>query len=269
MISVEKAIARVNRDLALAWGIHVALGVAMLVALVAGTATGIHPMLLVSVPCALWIVLAINGVRETKAAMEWQGLIASGQLDEAEKQIERRINGFGVLRSVKLMSLHQLAVVKLGQKQWGDALKLSRALTSYRAGKQQSLHRAGLLVMAGAAVNEGAYPDAYVAMSELRRMPLTLDEQLSLLPAEVMYCARLGEWRSAMDNLQAKLRLVELLPASLAAPVEAWLALAAKRCNRLDWSAYLKQRAELLVEPAQLRAEEPAFAELWAASEDQ
>lgn len=263
MMRVDQAIRRVNRDVALAWGIHLALAVGVVAAIGAGSVLSIHPLLLAAIPCVLWVVLAVNGVRETRAALEWPGLIASGKLDEAERQIERMIRGFGVLRSVKLMSLHQLAVLKLAQKRWGDALELSRAIMRYRFGKQQSLHRASLLVMAGAAVNAGAHDDAYAAMSALRRMDLTLDEQLSLLLAEISYCGRLGEWRAMMENVPAKLRLAELMPADLAAQVQAWLAIAAGRCGRADWAAYLAQRVALLVDVTRLKVDQPQFSELW------
>ena len=120
-----------------------------------------------------------------------------------------------------------------------------------------------MLVLAGAAVQSGALQDAYIAISRLRSMPLTLDEKLSLFVAECTYCGRLGAWASLMEGLQDKARMAELMPADLAAQVQAWLALAARRSNRNDWAQYLTDRCQLLVDPARLCSQEPAFNELW------
>lgn len=263
MMQVDQAIRRVRRDVVLVWVMHSVLAVAVIAALVGGAAIGVPPILLAAIPCILWIALAVNGVRETRNALQWPSLIASGKLDEAEREIERSIRGFTVLRSVKLLSLHQLAVVKMSQRHWSDALALSKAIVRHKLPKDQALERASMLVLAGAAVQSGALQDAYAAIGRLRAMPLTLDERLSLLVAECTYCGRLGAWGSLMTALPDKARMAELMPADLAAQVQGWLALAARKSNRNDWSEYLVDRCRLLVDPARLCSQEPAFKELW------
>ncbi len=268
MIHVEQAIRRVQRDVVIVWVMHILLAMAVIAALVGGSAIGIPPILLAAIPCILWVLLAVNGVRETRTALQWPTLIASGQLDEAERQIERSIRGFTVLRSVKLLSLHQLAVVKMAKRQWSDALKLSKAIAGHRLPKDQTLERASTLVLAGAAVQSGAMQDAYIAINRLRVMPLTLEEKLSLLLIECTYCGRLGAWAQLMEGLRDKLRLAELTPTELAAQIQGWLALAARKCGRKDWADYLIERCQLLMDPNDLRLLEPAFNELWEASGD-
>ena len=151
----------------------------------------------------------------------------------------------------------------MSQRHWSDALALSKAIVRHKLPKDQALERASMLVLAGAAVQSGALQDAYAAIGRLRAMPLTLDERLSLLVAECTYCGRLGAWGSLMTALPDKARMAELMPADLAAQVQGWLALAARKSNRNDWSEYLVDRCRLLVDPARLCSQEPAFKELW------
>jgi len=262
-MQVDKAIRRVNRDVVLVWAMHVAIGMGLILALVVGTAIGTSPILLAAIPCTLWVLLAINGVRETRNALQWPMLISSGKLDEAERQIERTIRGFTILRSVKLLSLHQLSVLKMAQRQWGEALQLSKAIVRHKLPKDHTLQRASMLVLAGAAVQSNQLQDAFMAIGRLRAMPLSLDEQLSLLVAECQYCGKISAWTSLADAMNDKARLAELLPADLAAQVQAWLALAAKHCKRTDWEQYLIERCQLLVDPARLCSQEQAFRQLW------
>ena len=71
-----------------------------------------------------------------------------------------------------------------------------------------------------------------------------------------------------MEGLRDKLRLAELTPTELAAQIQGWLALAARKCGRKDWADYLIERCQLLMDPNDLRLLEPAFNELWEASGD-
>lgn len=263
-MQVEQAIRRVNRDMILGWTVHILLGLGVLVALLGGAAMGVSPVLLAGIPCTLWVLLAINGMRETRDALRWPSLIAAGRLDEAQKQIEQAIGRFGVLRSVKLLSLHQLAVVKAAQRQYRDALDLSRAILQYRLPKDQAMRRASLLLLAGSAVECEQYTEAFAAMTRLRSMPLALDEQLSLLVAETNYMGRLGAWNEMAVSLSEKAKLAELMPTETSAQVQAWLALAARKTGNVQWEQYLVRRCGLLVEPSKLCDGVPVFRELWA-----
>jgi hypothetical protein len=263
MIHVEQAIRRVNRAMVLMWALHALLACAVGAALIVGTILQLPSILLAAIPCILWVLLAVNGYRETHNAMRWPMLIASGELVKAEQEIESAIHGFSVLRSVKLMSLHHLAVLRMAQRNWSDAARLSKALQRYRLGRDGSLTRASLLVLAATATRVGQLRDAYEALQRLRAVPLTLDEQLSLLHAESAYLARIGAWETLCYRIDAKAKMAELMPSEAAAQTQALLALAAKRTGRDQWAGYLMKRCELLAEPAKLVGEEPLLGEVW------
>ena len=264
MMHVEQAIRRVNRNVALTWAIHALLAGAVGASLIVGTVLQLPPILLAAIPCILWILLAVNGYRETHNAARWPMLIASGDLAKAEQEIESAIHGFSVLRSVKLLSLHHLAVLRMAQRNWADAAGLSKAVQGHRLGRDGALTRASLLVLAASATQVGQFRDAYEALQCLRRMPLALDEQLSLLHAESGYLARIGAWETLVWQIEVKVKMAELMPSEAAAQTQAWLALAAKQTGKHQWMDLLRKRCELLGDVAKLVGEEPALAELWA-----
>ena len=263
MMQVEQAIRRVNRNVALTWAIHALLAGAVGASLIVGTMLQLPPILLAAIPCILWVLLAVNGYRETHNAMRWPMLIASGDLVQAEQEIESAIHGFSVMRSVKLLSLHHLAVLRMAQRNWADAARLSKAMQGHRLGRDGSLTRASLLVLAASATRVGQMRDAYEALQCLRGMPLTLDEQLSLLHAECGYLGRIGAWEALAWRIEVKVKMAELMPSEAAAQTEGLLALAAKRMGQSPWTDLLKKRCELLGDAAKLVGEEPALAELW------
>lgn len=263
MIQVHHAIRRVTLGVTLSWTAHLVLAALVLGATVLASITGLPPALLAAIPCTIWVVLAINGAKETRSAMGWTALIAAGHLDEAERQIERTIRSFSLIRSVKLLSLHQLAVVRMAQRKWAEAAELSRAMLSFRMGRDRSLAKASLLVLGAAAVRLNDLNQAHAALAQIRSLPLTLDEQLALLACECAYLAKAGHFRELTGGLDEKARLAELMSTETAAQTQAFLALAARRCGRDDWHGYLKRRCELLTDPALLVREEPLFRELW------
>ena len=260
----ESAIRRVTRDVVVTWLIHAVLFLVVLVILFIGPSTGLPSILLVAIPCTVWVLLAFNGMREARNAMQWPTLIASGQLQEAERQIEQAIRGFSMLRSMKLLSLHQLAVLRMAQGNWADAARLSHAILTFRWARDASLQRASLLVLAGSSVRIGAMEPAYGAIGQLRLMPLTLDEQLALLSAETAYLARIGAWSSLVHAIDQKARMAELMPADAAAQTQAYLALGARREGRRDWETYLTQRCMLLEDPARLCEQDGILRELFS-----
>lgn len=265
MMPAEQALWRLNRDMVLTWVVNIGLAVVVFVLLLLGNSSDFSPIFLVVIPILIWIVLAFQGMRETRNAMQWPILIASGRLEEAERQIEQSIRGFTLLRSVKLMSLHHLALVRMAQRRWQEAAALSRALLKYRMPRDRSVTNSVLLILGNAAIRTGDWQEAYRAIMQLRQQQLFLDEQLSLLSIECAYMARTGAWRELLHGIDAKTRLAELMPGELAAQTQGLLALGASRCGRTDWMMYLRDRCQLLCDPDRLCAEEPMLRELWEA----
>ena len=79
-------------------------------------------------------------MKGSRLAANSPSLIAAGQFDLAEYQIEQSLQNFSLFRTSKLLSLHHLAVLRHAQRRWADAAELCSALLRQRLG---SLTRAG------------------------------------------------------------------------------------------------------------------------------
>lgn len=261
MISAEKAIKTLRRDLTIS---------SLLKALMFGTAI-IVPMTGIGIPFvvfliafgAVWTGLTFYNARGSSMAADSPTLIASGQFDEAEEEIERVIRSFWLFRSVKLLGLHHLAVLRHAKRQWRDSVLLSQALLKQRLGAMPAIARTTRLMLADSLLELGDLPGAYLALMSLYSQKVTLTEAMNLLVVQLDYETRVGAWASMFQNIQYKVQLAELMPAASAARAQAMLAIAAERVGRTDWADWLRKRVELLTDINELMVHRPILKELW------
>ncbi len=268
MISAESAIRALRRDLTLSSLLKAALAGAALLCLLVGPMYGAgFPMTFaVVVIGAVWLTLSYRSAKGSSLAADSPLLIASGQFDEAELRIKEVIRTFSLFRTVKLMSLHHLAVLRHAQRQWAESALLSRALLRQRLGSLQGISRSSRLMLADSLLELGDLRGAHEALCALYTDRLTLNEAMNLLVVQLDYEARVGAWPSMMHNITGKVQLTELMPARSAARAQAMLALAAKKTGRQDWSNWLRRRAELLTDMEALVAERPMLTEVLSLS---
>jgi hypothetical protein len=196
-------------------------------------------------------------------------LIAAGNFDEAEQQIEQALRSFSLFRSAKVLSLHHLALLRHAQRRWQDSALLSKTLLGQRLGTMQSITKPTRLLLADALLELGDVPGAYHALADLYRDRLSLGESMNLLLVQLDYEAKIGAWESMLPRGGAyrRTQLAELMPAVSAARAQAMMGLAAKKLGRHDWADWLGYRAALLADPADLVAERPILSELFASVE--
>jgi hypothetical protein len=248
VISAESAIRTMRRDLTVASlvkGVLVAaaLGCALAGPMVVG---GWTPTLAIVAIGAIWVGLGYRSARRSSLAADSPLLIASGQFDEAERQIEAVLRGFSIFRNVKLMSLHQLTVLRHAQHRWQESALLSRALLRQRLGNLGGVARSSRLMLADSLLEMGDLQGAHETILELYRQQLPLSEAMNLLLVQLDYESRIGAWEAMMRGVVTKMQLAELMPAAAAAKAQALLALAARRSGREDWAEWLGKRAALL-----------------------
>ena len=106
-------------------------------------------------------------------------------------------------------------------------------------------------------------PGAHAALSGLYGQRLALPEVLQLLSAQLDYEARIGAWGRITHEVMTKVQLAELMPTRASAHAQAILALAAQAVGRLDFRDWLRARATLLADPAELIVRRPILADLW------
>lgn len=219
MIRLERVIARFRRDLRLSGALKYLLlgGIVMAVLLQAplgsaGLRSG-GSILLLGVGMA-WVLLSYYSAKGSRLIAESPALIAAGQFEEAERQIEAALQSFSLFRTVKLRSLHQLALLRHAQGRWNEAAALCKALLEavggerwgggigrrqQVAGGSDSYHqmptellRSTWLIQARALLEVGDVGGAYGALMALYQQRLTLGEALELVDLQLEYVAAVG-----------------------------------------------------------------------------
>jgi hypothetical protein len=261
MLAVDTAINRVRRDLTLSTLLKLALGIAVVGCLLVGP-DSLRVLGLAGIG-SLWLWLSLNSARGSRVAAESPMLIATGQFEEAERNIEQTVRRFSLFRAVKLQSLHHLAILRHAQRRWQESAALARALLGQRLGPLQPLSKSTRLLLADSLLEMNDLRGTYEALGALSRELLSLTEMLNLMAIQLDYSARVGAWQWMMQGAMAKVQLIELLPAANNARAQSFMALAAKKIGRLDFSDWLRARAELLGDVERLTSERPILKELW------
>jgi GNAT superfamily N-acetyltransferase len=265
MISAEKAIKTLRRDLTISSVLKGVLFAALVLVPTFGPTfgLGISAGTLLLILGAGWIILSYFSAKNSLMAADSPQLIASGHFDEAEQEIERVIRSFWLLRSVKLLGLHHLAVLRHAQRQWRESALLSRALLRQRLTALPGIARTTRLMLADSLLELGDLAGAHEALLSLYAHKLTLQEAMNLLVVQLDYESRIGAWPAMFQNIGSKIQLAELMPGPSAARTQAMLALAATNLNRPDWANWLIRRAELLTDINELTTQRPILKQLW------
>ena len=263
MLPVDSTISRVRRDMTLSTLLKAALGCAVVVCIVGGGGDNVRVVALMGI-AAFWVWLSMNSVRSSRTAAESPSLIAAGQFEEAERNIEQTVRTFSLFRPVKLQALHHLALLRHAQRRWQESAVLSRALLRQRLGALQPLSRPARLLLADSLLEMNDLRGAYESIVALHRERLSLAEVLNLLSIQLDYSTRVGAWQSMLQNVMEKVQLAELMPPLIAARAQASLALAARKLGRPDMADWLRARSELLADAQQIALGRSALTELWA-----
>jgi hypothetical protein len=223
----------------------------------------LQPTVILLLVGLIWVVLSFRSMRDSRIAADSSSLIAAGQYDAAEQRLSTALHSFSLFKTVKLLSLHHLAVLRHAQKRWRDSAMLAQALLRQPARSLSGLNKSARLILIDALLEMGDRRAAHEAIVSLYTQRLSLSEAVKLMGLQLDYEAQIGAWDAMMQRLGAKIQLAELSPTASAALSQALLALAARRTGRSDCENWLRRRAELLVEPAELATRRPILRELW------
>lgn len=264
-MTAEVAIRHFRRDLTLAAVLRVVFIVLAGVSLLWAGAVGAGDrMLLLGLIGGVWIWLNWRSARGTQLVAASPALIAAGAFDEAERQIDQALRSFSMFRTVKILGLHHLAVLRHAQQRWSESALLCRALLDQRLGALQAISRPSRLMLAESLLEMSAEPAAYEVIARLGEQKLALGEQVQLNSVQIDYALRTAAWGWMLDNVMGKVELAELLPPPRSARAQASLGLAARKLGRRELADWLRQRVELLIGPVELSRQRPALWELFA-----
>ncbi|HRK31791.1 MAG TPA: hypothetical protein PLD59_11985 [Tepidisphaeraceae bacterium] len=266
MLSAQTAIATIRRSITLGITVRMVLWILVLTAVVAGPffRPQTDVWIAVVVLTAFWIFLLARSFRSARLGADFPELVAAGQFDAAESQIESSLRAFSLLRPAKLLALHQLAVLRHAQARYADAAALSSELLQHHGSRLRSLSGSTRLILAQSSLELNDLPTAGQALAELGQMPsLPLAESLNLVALQVDYQSRLGAWSAMMEGWMSRVAVAEVMPSTPAAMTQAMLALAAENIGRRDVAKWLADRAALLVDVQELVKHRPQLAQLW------
>jgi hypothetical protein len=265
MIPAHSAINRFRRDVLLSALLRGLLATAAVAAMLAGPVLGwrFEGALLLGGVVALWFVLSFRSMRGSRLAADSTALIATGQFDLAEAQLDSALRSFSLFKTAKVLGLHHLAVLRHAQRRWQESALLCQTVLRQRLGNLQGLSRSSLLLMADDLLNLSDLPGAWEALRRLYGHRLSLPEALNLQTLQLDYLSRIGAWDDMLANISTKVQMSELMNTSAAARCQALLALAAQKRGRGELANWLRRRAGLLVDSDTLVAERPLLRELF------
>jgi hypothetical protein len=248
MISVQSAISRTRRDLTLAALIKIALLGAAVIAVLAGPVLGLRfdGAVALLVILVVGIMLSFRSVRSTQFNAEFPLLLASKQYDVAENRLEQSLRSFSIFKTVKLMNLHQLAMLRHAQNRWADAATLCQVLLRHRSAQRNGLGKSSQLMLASSLLALGDLRGTYDSLLRLYQQRLSLGEALRLLVLQLEYESRIGSWPHMLSGAGTKVQLCELMPPAESSRCYALLAEASDRVQRPQWAQWLRHRSELL-----------------------
>lgn len=265
MLSAESAISRFRRDVTLSTIMQWILLVVAVGALLAGPLLdgAIDATFVLLIVGTLFIILSFRSMRGSRIAADSPLLIASGQFDAAEQHIAEALSSFSLFKTVKLLSLHHLAMLRHAQRRWGESAMLAQTLLRQRSRSVRGLNRSARLILADALLEMGDLRGTHQSLVSLYQERLGLGEALNLQALQLDYEMRIGAWDSMLAQLRSKVELSELMPTERSAAAQGMLALAATKRGDAALATWLRGRVELLVDPAELVARRPMLKPLW------
>src|SRR4051812_12765427 len=169
MIPANRAISRLRRDLTLSAALRLVLlagflGWMLFQQWIPAPLGNVVPLFILG---GVWLALSYQSMKGSRLAASSPSLIAAGQFDAAELQIEQALRSFSLYRAGKLMSLHHLAVLRHAQRRWQESAALCTALLSQRLGTLAGLSKTSRLMLADSLLELGDLPGACTAINGL------------------------------------------------------------------------------------------------------
>jgi len=204
-----------------------------------------------------WILMIINSARSAREIQTGSILMGTGQLDDAEVWFRRAIEQFSLSMQTKFVACQQLASLFLKREAYQETVAVCREILRYRMGRLQNVWINTRIMLADSLLYLDRVNEAYEAMRPIYNMPLSLANRMRLLPIQLRYELTADHAQSAIQSLQDKVKIAELLDSRQAALVHALLAEACRRENQLAQCEFLLERARLYYDLQELTERYP------------
>lgn len=199
-----------------------------------------------------YVVMMMQTAKAT-AALAQATVATETAPQRAESALGEALGRTPLVRSVRLLLYHRLAVLRHRQGRYAEAARICDAVLAIPMGRARSVRSSLLLLLCESRLETRDLHAAYAALHELYRLRIGLTEALQRLLLRTRYEVMAGHDAWALDRLESRLQLAEVMPHQQCAALHALLALAAQRSGS-EQAPRLQARAELLCPPDQLEA---------------
>lgn len=232
----------------------------LLVAVVISNITSWIAMVVFILVMLGWFALNTISGRVYQALDQVTQLIEAQQtpqdLNQAEAQLTQLMAQRPLVRWLRLLIFHRLAMIRFRQERYAEALTIVNTILGHPVSRRfapVAQLRPGMLVMAIEAALELnqpalAYP-ALLTLYELeRRGQLPMAEQLQRLHLQTEYEWRIYALDAMLQDVELKIRRAEIMPGIASGEMHLWLAEAAEHAGDGKLSHWLRERADLLLD---------------------
>ncbi|MCE9591628.1 MAG: hypothetical protein K8S99_14015 [Planctomycetes bacterium] len=154
--------------------------------------------------------------------------------------------------TVRLTIYHRLALLRHTQRRFAETAAICRVVLEQNARWYRRFEPSLLLMLTDASLECHDLLGAYTGLARLHVSKLGLVESLQRLALQVRYDIACGHDAQALDGVDRKIGLIELMPPPTCGALHAMLAGAAQRTGRPELADWFQRRAQLLCTPAEL-----------------
>jgi len=201
----------------------------------------------------------------------------------AENELALVLKRWPVYRAVRLLMYHRFAVLRHRQGRFAESAAICRQMLGQKLGPADSLAARGglgiagssvfgsasgsldpqsgghsslrvhlLLMLAEASLHENDQWSAWMALCELGAMQVNLIESLQRLALQTQYEVATQQHQLALQHIQHKIQMAELMPAPQCGAMHALLQTSASNLGQTQLADWLGERSQLLATDEQL-----------------
>ncbi len=168
----------------------------------------------------------------------------------AETELADAMAAWPLARGIRLMLIHRMAVLRHRQGRYPEVAAICSFLLGHKLRKFNRVRPHLLLMLTEAHLAQQHVQPAYPPLLELHDIKqLSLPQQLQRLALQTRYELLAGRPDAALNDLDHKVALAELMPHPQDGMLHAMLAAAAQQAGQPRRADWLNRRAQLLCPP--------------------
>ena len=240
----ERLDRELSRDRLARYGVGIGLGITYVLTRFASDDAPAGVVLALALFLTIWIMFTVVVANVSRMLPRISGMLDSDP-KTAETLIAHGLSRWPLNESTRLMLYHRLAVLRYRQHRYPEAADISAALLATHSSTIRPFRPHLLLIVAECRIRVRDLYGAYAAVSELRRIKLTLSESLQSMLLQTHYEILAGYTLEAVTGWRDKVEMAELMPAQQCGAMHELIAIAAQRQQLPELAAWLMERSQL------------------------